>query len=231
MVVDDAGRVITSVDVSTGTADDTTALDSLLQGHIIRSRGRPRQLVGDSHYGTSEAYRYLAGEGVEAVISPRRSKNRPGFLRAGDFKYDKETDCYICPEGKELKFKAHQRTVHRKAYVADKETCDRCRIRAKCTTARLHGRMITKFMDDHFEQAEQRVQSTDGKRLLRQRQTVIEGVFGEAKTFHLLQRALFRGKTKVKIQLLMTAAVLNLKRLFKRGINRQNIARPAFGTM
>jgi hypothetical protein len=66
---------------------------------------------------------------------------------------------------------------------------------------------------------------------LRQRQTVIEGVFGEAKTFHLLQRALFRGKTKMKIQLLMTAAVLNLKRLLKQGTSRPNIARPALGTM
>jgi len=42
---------------------------------------------------------------------------------------------------------------------------------------------------------------------------VIEGVFGEAKSFHLLQRALFRGKVKLRIQLLLTAAVLNLKRL------------------
>jgi len=231
MAVDGTSRVITSVDVSTGIADDTTALDSLLQGHIIRSRGKPRHLVADSHYGTSESYRYLADEGVDAVISPRRSKNRPGFLTAEDFKYDKGRDCYICPQGKELHFKAHQRTVHRKAYVADKETCDRCSIRAKCTTARLHGRMITRFMDDYFEQAEQRIQSTEGKRLLRQRQTVIEGIFGEAKTFHLLRRALFRGRIKVKIQLLLTAAVMNLKRLLKQRSNGRNIAQPSLETM
>jgi transposase len=157
MAVDGNSRVVASVEVTTGSADDTTVVDSLLQRHIIRSRGRPRHLVGDSHYGISEAYRYLAGEGGEAVISPRRSRHRPAFLTVGDFKYDKGRDCCICPEGKNLNLKAHQRTAHRKAYVADKETCDRCRARVKCTTGRMHGCMITRFMDDYFEEAEQRV--------------------------------------------------------------------------
>jgi len=70
-------------------------------------------------------------------------------------------------------------------------------------------------MDDHFEQAERLVKTAPGKTLLRQRQTVIEGIFGEAKTFHLLRRALYRGKAKLKIQLLLTAALLNLKRLMR----------------
>jgi hypothetical protein len=75
--------------------------------------------------------------------------------------------------------------------------------------------MITKFTDDYFERAEQRVRSREGKQLLRQRQIIIEGVFGEARKFYLLGKALFWGRIKVKIQLLMTAAVLNLKRLIK----------------
>jgi hypothetical protein len=190
----------------------------------------PQQVVADSHYGTSEVYRYLADEGIEAVISPRRTNNRPGFLTADDFRYDKERDCYICPQGKKLKLKCYQRTVHRKAYVADKTACDQCPIRTRCTTARLHGRLITRSMDDYPEQASILVKSDRGKRLLRQRQTAIEGVFGEAKTLHLLQRALFRGSNRVKIQLLLTATVLNLKRLLKQRPSGQHIARLSLQT-
>ncbi|NOY88424.1 MAG: hypothetical protein GXO93_03400 [FCB group bacterium] len=84
--------------------------------------------------------------------------------------------------------------------------------------------MITGFIDDYFEQANRLVKSAHGKQLLRQRQTVIEGVFGEAKSFHLLRRALFRGKVKLKIQLLLTASVLNLKRLMKNPKKRKIIA-------
>lgn len=147
------------------------------------------------------------------MIRPRRTNNRPGFLTADDFTYDREKDCYVCPQGEVLKLKGYQRTVHRKAYVADKKVCDTCPLRAKCTTSQQHGRMITRFIDDYFEHADRLVQSEREKQLLRQRQTVIEGVFGEAKSFHLLQRVLFRGKVKLRIQLLLTAAVLNLKRL------------------
>jgi hypothetical protein len=60
---------------------------------------------------------------------------------------------------------------------------------------------------------------------------VIEGVFGEAKTFHLLQRVLLRGKIKVKIQLLLTAAVLNLKRLLSQRTSQKETVRPTFGIM
>ncbi|NOY88132.1 MAG: hypothetical protein GXO93_01925 [FCB group bacterium] len=55
-------------------------------------------------------------------------------------------------------------------------------------------------------------------------QTVIEGIFGEAKLLHLLRKARFRGKVKLKIQLLLTAAVLNLKRLMKNHKKRKIIA-------
>jgi len=213
LAVDGDSRVITSVEVSSGVADDTTAVASLVQGHVCQVGQQPHQIVADSHYGTSEVYNYLAYQGITAVIRPRRTKNRPGFLTADDFTYDQEEDCYICPQGEALHLKGYQRTVHRKAYVADKKACHACPIRAKCTTSRQHGRMITRFIDDCFEQADRLVKSENGRRLLRQRQTVIEGVFGEAKSFHLLRRALFRGKAKLKIQLLMTAAVLNLKRL------------------
>jgi len=215
LAVDGDSRVITAVEVSSGSTDDTTAVDPLLQGHLCQLGHQPRQVVADSHYGTSEVYNYLADRGIAAVIRPRRTNNRPGFLTADDFTYDREKDCYVCPQGEVLKLKGYQRTVHRKAYVADKKVCDACPLRVKCTTSKQHGRMITRFIDDYFERAGRLVKSDYGKRLLRQRQTVIEGVFGEAKSFHLLQRALFRGKIKLKIQLLLTAAVLNLKRLLK----------------
>ncbi len=49
--------------------------------------------------------------------------------------------------------------------------------------------------------------------LSRLRKTVIEGLFGQAKTFHGLSRAKLRGVEKVEIQALLTATALNLKKL------------------
>ena len=47
------------------------------------------------------------------------------------------------------------------------------------------------------------------------RHTVIEGVFGQAKAYHGMARARFRGLNKVEIQFLMTATALNLKKMVK----------------
>ena len=47
------------------------------------------------------------------------------------------------------------------------------------------------------------------------RHTVIEGVFGQAKTYHGMAKARFRGLKKVEMQFLMTATTLNLKKMVK----------------
>ena len=47
------------------------------------------------------------------------------------------------------------------------------------------------------------------------RHTVIEGVFGQAKTYHGMAKARFRGLKKVEIQFLMTATALNLKKMVR----------------
>jgi hypothetical protein len=88
LAVDGDSRVITSVEVSSGVADDTTAVASLVQGHVCQVGQQPHRIVADSHYGTSEVYNYLAHQGINAVIRPRRTKNRPGFLTADDLLTD-----------------------------------------------------------------------------------------------------------------------------------------------
>ena len=57
--------------------------------------------------------------------------------------------------------------------------------------------------------------STYGTKLQKLRRTVIEGVFGQAKSYHGMARAKLRGLTKVQIQFLLTATALNLKKMVK----------------
>ena len=51
------------------------------------------------------------------------------------------------------------------------------------------------------------------KQLYRSRAPVIEGVFAESKQWHGLGRAWRRGLTKMRVQCLLIAAVINLKRV------------------
>ena len=54
-----------------------------------------------------------------------------------------------------------------------------------------------------------------GQRLLKKRQTCMEGLFGQAKSQHGLDRARLRGLFKMHIQGLLTALVLNVKKLLQ----------------
>ena len=54
-----------------------------------------------------------------------------------------------------------------------------------------------------------------GRHLKKLRHTILEGLMGEAKNFHGMARARFRGLKKVEIQFLMTVSALNLKRMVK----------------
>ena len=47
------------------------------------------------------------------------------------------------------------------------------------------------------------------------RGTILEGIMGQAKTYHGMAKARFRGLAKVEIQFLMTATALNLKKMVK----------------
>lgn len=221
----DSGRVITAVEVTGGTADDTVALETLLGGHKAVLGELPARIAADSHYGSSEVYHYLDGLGIEAVIPPRRTKSRPGFFTLPDFKYDEAGDFYICPEGRRLDIKSNREKLGRKEYRADGQVCAVCPQRARCTKAQKAGRSLE--VDSFFGAAERLIKSCRGRHFLKERQTTIEGVFGEAKSNHSMQQARFRGKVKLKIQLLLTAVVLNLKRLLK---GRKNKKGAALGT-
>ena len=80
-------------------------------------------------------------------------------------------------------------------------------------------RQVTRYDTPYIERAEQTVATQRGKELLKVRQTCIEGLFGQAKQWHGMARARWRGLDNVEIQVLITAAVLNIKKLIKASFN------------
>jgi hypothetical protein len=72
---------------------------------------------------------------------------------------------------------------------------------------------VTRYDTPYADRARQACASYRGRRLLRLRQTCIEGLFGQAKSLHGMTRARWRGLAKVLMQVLLTATVLNIKKL------------------
>lgn len=211
----DTNGIITAVAVSPSADHDTTKLPELLERHE-KSLGTPPALAGDTHYGSNEALTYLHEKGIKAAVPYTGKRKEKGRFPKEAFAYDEEKDQFTCPAGKVLRRKSTSRSRNLASYLANPEDCASCSMHADCMgKSKAAARMVTKGFGAALEEAARFSSSAEGERLAFQRHTVIEGLFGEAKTFHGMSRAKMRGLEKVEIQVLLTATALNLKRLVK----------------
>jgi transposase len=214
----DGGRagIITAVQVTGSCQPDGRPVGRLLDKHRA-ALGRPaRQLVGDRGYGSEAAMLACLERDVEPWLARRPAINTHGGLNRNEFTYVPAADLYVCPAGKELRrfrFKAGPNDAQ---YRPRRGTCQQCYLRERCVSGS-GDRVIRR--SDHFELVEAmqaRLSSRRGRALLRQRHIVSERVNADAKAKHGMARAQFRGRAKMQIQALLTAAVINLKHLINR---------------
>jgi transposase len=214
-VDDHPARVITAAVVTPGATADEYLLGELLWRHRRLVGQLLRYVVGDRRYGTLHHYRYLAELGIQAVMAHRsgEKRNAGGVWNIRDFQYNAESDTYTCPAGETLTRRFVRRSERLIIYKAPHGVCRTCRFRGQCSLSGKE-RSLARSLDRGFlEEAERWLATDEGKRRMRQRKVYVETVFAIAKDRHELRRAQWRGKWKVQIQVWLTAAAMNIKKL------------------
>lgn len=130
------------------------------------------------------------------------------------FKYDKDRDCYICSQGKELhrlqvrKTKKHSQII--KYFCKD---CLGCPTRSECTTS-TKGRYIDRATNqDYKDDYKERMKSEDSKSKLRKRKSTVECIFGTIKILGGKIPLLTRGKEKVQSEIKLYCLAYNVMHL------------------
>jgi len=207
--------VITAVTVSTAAADDTSAVPELLDKHHEVLDEMPRRVAADGAYGSQDCLAYIQEKGIETVIKKRSGGNKHGGYDKSSFVYDAVTDVFTCPAGAQLKRIHIDRKKNKAHYRCDVCCCASCAQRPAClgekSTAK--ARSVTRFDTPYEACAQAACESGIGRKLLKLRHTLLEGLFGQAKNYHGLGRARWRGLGNMLIQSLVIATVLNLKKL------------------
>ena len=212
-VVDDERGVVLDVEVTTGELNEGQIVESRIDA-TMDTTGVPITIAtADAGYAYAKVYGALERRGIEAVIPPKAEPIRsPVPLRR--FRYDAKNDIVKCPRGKTL---LPQRPVkHGRFFYAKARDCGRCDLAALCLSK---GRVNKAIVIGHDYPALLRARrrrerwSEDDRRLYRRHRWRSEGFHGEAKTWHGLARAVRRGLENMRIQALLTAAAINLKRL------------------
>jgi transposase len=217
--VDSANRIIMDCMAITGANDE--AIDLLDRFLRIKYRfGLSfKELSADTKFGTEKNFKGLEDLGVEGFIPIRKSgeNTTTGLYPLDKFKYDEEQDVLICPAGQQLVPKPYLIQERFRLFLADRDTCLSCSQREQCTRIgqrRPTGRAVCISVNKAcIERAKIRVKTAKGRRANIIRKTRVETIFGEAKSFHGLSRAKWRGLAKVHIQFLMTATAQNIKRM------------------
>jgi hypothetical protein len=199
--------------------ENTPALD-LFRRASFRWQLWPRQLTGDTKYGTVENIVAIETQGIHAFVPLSEVGHRPGLFRDTDFTYNSAADVYHCPGEVTLTFLSQCERTRRQLYQAPPAICRSCSLRDQYTTS-ARGRRIGRTLDEAYLERARAYQDTEPyAKALRKRQVWVEPLFAEAKDWHGLRRFRLRGLGKVNSEALLIAAGQNLKRLLSRGWGR-----------
>ncbi len=215
--VDAEVGVVLDVTVTIGAQHDTKAVEAQLDT-VRATTGVPIGIATmDASYAITRVFAALEARGIEAVI-PAKTERPPkrGTIPVRRFKLDAKHRIVRCPAGKVLRPHGVPDSDGFQHYRARIPDCEPCRLRAICFSTTMRRRAILLHKDHPALLRARRNYARRGPReraLYRRHRGLVEGVHGEAKTWHGLARAIRRGLANMQIQAFLTAAVINLKRL------------------
>ncbi len=213
VLTDHDSELILGIEATPANAPDGPEAAPLVRD--ARAMGVPvREVLGDTAYGDGDTRESVEAEGA-TVVAKTQPPAPTGKFPKTDFFIDADVLEATCPAG-EVTTDVRWTIDHKRRRVPilqfSAQQCGPCPIRSECTT-NPDGRSVTiNFHEARLQaaRAEQRRPAT--KRRLRRR-ALIERKLAELKR-HGLGKARYRGERKVLLQLRLTAAFVNIKRLF-----------------
>lgn len=218
--MDSQAGIIVDVAVQTGEADEGVQVFPQLDRIADTTGQTPQTLTADGRLGIASVYAECERRHLTAIIPPQRvSRRKYERIPSCRFRYDPRHHLVTCPQHHRLY--PYGRNAQGWVYRGVIPICGACPWRARCFAPSAHVRMI--IIPDGYEALlrarRQHAQGWDARtrRCAHRHRGLVEGVHGEAKMQHGLRRAVRRGVNNVAIQVYLTAAVINLKRLARFG--------------
>lgn len=219
IAVDDSNHVITGAIADFADKRDSQCLPNILGQTIENLKGNEiliDQIVADTGYSSVDALQYCEKNNIDAYIPNIGSYKS---MREG-FRYDKETDRYICTQGNKaiLTFKtisADKNGHLRKEYRSSASDCSSCDLKAICI-----GKSNTKKITDiankaYYDQMHEKMQTKYAKKLSKIRKSTVEPVLGTLINYLNMRKVNSRGIKQASKHILMAALCYNLKKYMK----------------
>lgn len=217
--VDASHEIITATEVTTGETNEAHRLVPLMEQHGRNTQQAAGVVVADTKYGTVDNYLSCHDRGIRAHIpdikqSQENTGRRKGIFSEQAFRYNPETDRYLCPAGQELAPRRHHVTRQAVDYLCARGICEACALRSQCTTAKA-GRSIKRHLrQQELDRMREQARSASARQDIRTRQHLMERSFAWSVRYGF-KRARWRRLWRVQIQEYLTAAVQNMMILLR----------------
>jgi len=199
--------------VTAGNTHDSVSFEQIKE-RIVELEGEI--LVTDSAYKTPWIAKWLQQQQITPNMPRTNPRTGKGFFRKYEYVYDEYYDCYLCPENQVLSYSTTNRNGYRE-YKSKSCICESCPSLKRCTASKNHTKVITRHVwAEALEHMEESRYLSGMPELYRLRKETIERVFADAKEKHGLRYTNYRGLAKVRMQVGLTFACMNLKKLARR---------------
>jgi transposase len=170
------------------------------------------KVVADAGYSNGEQVAHCEAAGMVPYVPVMRTVNNQGdgtlFGRA-DFRYEADSDTYVCPGDKKLLRKHTNAKDRYTMYKASSVDCGSCSLKSRCTQAPRRG--LARHL---YEDALNRMQERVTPEAMRLRRSTVEHPFATMK-YRIFghPRLLMRGLSGAKVEIGLATMAYNLKRI------------------
>ncbi len=173
----------------------------------------------DAGYADAEELETIDSNNTKVIVpcqpQPLHKKQEPFSKK--HFTYDKEKDCYYCPEGHCLAHVGTERKDGKKRYqITDKQLCLSCKYWGRCTKSRSCGRRTLRLRnEDTRERLEAQYEEPESQEIYSRRKACVEHPFGHLKRNLKVDAFLLRGRDGVNAEISLLCTCFNIARMIK----------------
>lgn len=214
-VVDDKHGLIVHAEAVSETSDVNQFAQQIDQANDVLEK--PCEAAcADAGYADTEEVQKIDAKGIKVVVPSQRQAlhEEEGPFSKSHFRYDKEQDCYWCPEGNRLRYDWTEKGSGKRFYqITNGKICRGCVHYGQCTSAK-KGRRITRMvLEEIKERFEAQYEEPGSQEIYKRRKARVELPFGHIKRNLKTDGFLIRGRNGVNAETSLLATCFNLARM------------------
>jgi len=214
-LIDNESCVIVGVQATAARlSQESAAAREMIERYRERHGQLPKGVAADNTYGNGELLQWLDDRGITPYIKVKECPTPTRVLYGIEkFTYLPDENCYVCPEGKLLKYVGINKLNRTHLYHSTAKRCRGCTQKPQCTRGKY--RIISVHVCEAARQKAYQVAKTPEFAIALKKRRKVEALFSELKNRIGLRRLRLRRLKFVREQFYLAAAAQNLKRLMR----------------